>query len=145
MKLIYGGVPYNTTKVRHYEVSTNDATVEPTAVQAGLTYYANGRKEVGTGKSFEFASYGQFETNESDYVPSNINIIHISSLEAPVQLTIALNHMKNQDFSTPLEVGNVYIDNVLYPIFVSVNDNFITITCEQTVVLQVFYGKDNYV
>lgn len=142
MKMMFNGVPVKKYMVHN---DTQDATIVPSAMQAGLTAYANGKRVMGTGKSFEFARYGQIVTNESDYVPSDINIIHVCSLDYPVRLTIALNNMKNQNFSTPLEIGSIFVNNVFYPIFVSVSDNFITITCEQTTTLQVFYGKDNYI
>ena len=145
MKMIYGGTPVNSMKVKHYEISTSDATTVPSAVQAGLTYYANGQKQTGTGKSFEFASYGNLPTNRSVYVPSNVNIIQISSMDNAVQLTIALNDIKNKDFSVSTEVAKVLVDDVLYPIFVEVNGHFLSVNCEQTLTLQVFYGKDNYI
>ena len=145
MKMIYGGVPVNSLKVRHYETSTYDATVSPLDVQVGLTYYANGRKEVGTGKSLEFASYGQFATNQSDFVPSNIKVIHISSTEVPIQLTTEILEMKNQDFANPFEIGMALVNNVKYPILVQDSDHIISITCEQTINLEVFFGKDNYI
>lgn len=144
MKLIYGGVPYNTTKVRHYSVDTNDATCEPSAVQAGLTYYANGKKEVGTGKSFEFANYGFIYTNVSFPVPSIINIVEIASLNYPVQLSVALSDMKNIDFSISQTIGSVVVDGQSYPITVVVSDGEITVSCDKTIKLQIFYGRDNY-
>lgn len=145
MKMIYGGTPVNSLKVRHYETNTNDATTVPSAVQAGLTYYANGRKEMGTGKSFEFATYGQFVTNESDYIPSNINVINISSLYYPIRTSIILTNMYAIDFSSKVKVGDVLVDGVFYPIYVEVNNHFISITCEKTFELEIFMGKDNYI
>lgn len=142
MKMMYNGAPVKSVMLH---TDSDSATMVASDLQSGVTAFARGQKITGTGKSFEFARYGQLVTNESDYIPSDINIIHICSLDNPVKLTIALNNMKNQDFSTPLEIGSMFVDNVFYPIFVSVSDNFITITCEQTATLQVFYGKDNYV
>lgn len=145
MKMIYGGVPVNSLKVKHYEVSTADATTVPSAVQAGLTYYANGQKQTGTGKSFEFAYYGQFETNDTMFIPSVINVVEISSLMYPIQLTISLSDMKYTDFSVEQSIGNVIVDNIAYPIRVIVANNRISITCDQTIPIEVFYGKDNYI
>jgi hypothetical protein len=146
MKLVYGGVPYNTTKVRHYEVDTNSATCEPSAVQAGLTYFANGRKEVGTGKSFEFAYYGAVETNDMQIIPSaNINVVQISSVSYPIKFSILLNDMKTLDFSVGQVIGSVIIDSIDYPITVTSSDNMLIIECDQTIFLEVFYGKDNYI
>ena len=145
MKMIYGGVPYNTLKLKYFEVPTNDATCEPTAVQAGLTYYANGRKQVGTGKSFEFANYGDYTTNRNKYVPTNINIIQVSSAEYPIKVNMALLSMKNVDFTKEQNIAAVVIDGVEHDLIVSVQSNMMKIACDQTVQLQVFYGKDNYI
>lgn len=145
MKMIYGGVPYNTLKLKHFEVPTNDATCEPTAVQAGLTYYANGRKQVGTGKSFEFATYGTMPTNNIDYVPSDINTILISSTNAPIQLTVAIDDTNKIDFSNPTEIGKAFIDGVYYPIIVEINNHLLSLVCEKTIMLEIFYGKDNFI
>ena len=145
MKMIYGGVPVNSLKVKHFELNTNGATAVNSAVQAGLTYFANGRKEVGTGKSFEFASYGNFTTNESDFIPSDVNVINISSLYYPIQISIALNNMCNVDFSSQTKIGDVLVDGTLYPIYVEINNHFISIICDKTIDLQIFMGKDNYI
>lgn len=145
MKLIYGGVPYNTTKVRHYETNTNDATLQSSDLQAGITAYARGQKITGSGRSFEFAIYGGIESNDPWFVPNTINVIHINSLEYPTQSNIALNQMKDIDFSKPQTVANITVDDIVYPISVIVEDNMLTIGCEKTLTFQVFYGKDNYV
>lgn len=145
MKMIYGGTPINSLKVKHYELDTNSATVQPSDLQAGVTCFAKGKKMTGTGKSFEFAYYGQFETNDSMVIPSFINVVEISSLTHPVQLIIPLSDMKNIDFSLPQSVGNVMIDGVSYPVTVVVENNEILVSCDQTIKLEIFYGKDNYV
>jgi hypothetical protein len=145
MKLIYGGVPYNTTKVRHFETSTNGATAVNSAVQAGLTYYANGRKEVGTGKSFEFAMYGDFEANDDWFIPTEINVIHISCSSYPTLTEVDIMKTLDLDFSQGQVIGKLIADNAEYPITVTVLDNIITIACDKIVTFQVFYGKDNYI
>lgn len=144
--MIYGGVPVNSLKVRHYETSTNDATCEPSAVQAGLTYYANGKKEVGTGKSFEFAIYGGCSSNMIIPIPvTEINTIIISSASYAVQMTNIMQDLREIDFSTAKTVASVIIDNVSYPITFMVSNSTITLTCQQTVTLQVVFGKDRYI
>ena len=99
---------------------------------------------IGTGKSFEFANYGAMTINTSRYVPNNINIVEICSMEHPVKLLIALNTMYNVDFTTPQQVAVVNIDGTDYPITISVVDHILRVTCDKTFVVQIFYGKDNY-
>lgn len=144
MKMIYGGVPVNSLKVKHYELDTNSATVQPSDLQTGVTCFARGKKMTGTGKSFEFAWYGAFETNDFMIIPSKINVIHISSLEYPMQDVISLNNVNDLDFSTEQVVSNVVVDGVSYPIKVSSSDTEFNITCDKTIKLQIFYGRDNY-
>ena len=81
MKMIYGGVPVNSMKLKHYEISTNDCDMVASDLQAGKTAVAKGRKITGTGKSFEFACYGQLDTNAKRYVPANINVVEICLIE----------------------------------------------------------------
>lgn len=144
MKMIYGGTPVKSLKVKHYEVSTSDATVQPSDVQAGVTYYARGTKGVGTGRCFEFASYGFVYTNVPTPIPSTINVVEVASLDYPVQLTIALNKMYNVDFSTSQNIGNIIIDGQSYPLTIVVSNNRMTISCDKTIKLEIFYGRDNY-
>lgn len=145
MKFMYGNVPVKSLNVHYFEQDTNDATLQSSDLQAGVTAYARGRKITGTGKSFEFANYGQFFTNFPIYVPSVVNIIEIASMEYPVKISIALSNMKNIDFSVSQRVGSVIINNVEYPITVSVENNLLTVFCDQSIYLEAFYGKDNYV
>lgn len=145
MKMMYGGTPVNSLKVRHYEVSTNDATLKASDLQAGVTAYARGQKVAGTGKSFEFAQYGRFETNFPMPIPDNINVIEIASTDNPIQLAIPLSDMKNLDFSNINKVATVIVDGVSYDINVQVSYNLLNVTCEKDIRLQVFYGKDNYI
>lgn len=145
MKLIYGGVPYNTTKVRHYETNTNDATLRSFDLQAGVTAYARGKKVTGTGKAFSFAMYGRWMTNESDIVPSEINIVHIGSTDYPIRMTATLDEIRFYDFSVPQEVAEVVIDGTTYPLLVSVQDGEFLVSCDRTINIQLFYGKDEYI
>lgn len=145
MKMIYNGVPMKSMKVNHYEMNTNSATVQPSDMQAGVTCFARGQKITGTGKSFEFANYGGFETNFPIYIPNLVNIVEITSTSNPIKSNIALSDMKNVDFSISQNIGSVIVNNVEYPITTSVSGNFLTISCDKSITLEVFYGKDNYV
>ena len=143
--MFYGNTPVNSMKVKHYEISTNDCDMIASDLQAGKTAVARGKKITGTGKCFEFANYGDFETNTRRYVPSMINIIEIASKEHPIKLSMTLNDMEGLDFSNKQNIGSVIIGNVDYPIYAQVISNILTISCEQSFCLQIFYGKDNYV
>lgn len=144
-KIYYGSrTPINSLNIKHYEVSTNDATMRASDLQSGVTAYARGQKIVGTGKSFEFAFYGRIETNQSYYIPHDINVIEIASVDYPIQLKVALVDMKNMDFSVAQSICNVIVDGVAYEVILATNNNILTLTCDQKIYLQVFYGKDNY-
>ena len=145
MKMYYGNVPIESMNIKHYEMDTNDCTMVPSDLQAGVTGVARGKKIVGTGKCFEFASYGAMETNLPDIIPNNINVIEISSIYYPIQITIPLSEMKNMDFSTELKVADVIVDGEAYPLTVLASNNELNISCDKTIKLEVFYGKDNYV
>ena len=145
MKMFYGNTPVKSLNIRHYEMDTNDCTMVPSDLQAGVTGVSKGKKIVGTGKCFEFASYGAMETNLPDIIPNNINVIEISSIYYPIQITIPLSEMKNMDFSTELKVADVIVDGEAYPLTVLASNNELNISCDKTIKLQVFYGKDNYV
>lgn len=144
MKLMYGNVPIKSLNIKYYELDTNSCDMVASDLQAGKTAVAKGRKIVGTGKSFEFANYGKIETNISTYVPSDINIIELSSLDYPIKLTAELTSLKNLDFSTNQTIATVVVNGVEHNLNVSVNSNLLTINCDQNFFLQVFYGKDNY-
>ena len=143
--MIYGGVPVESLKVKHYEMDTNSATVQPSDLQAGVTCFARGQKMTGTGKSFEFAMYGDFEANDDWIVPNSINVIHISCSSYPTQTMVDIVDTLHLDFSQEQTIGKLIADNVEYPINVSVIDNVLSITCDKNATFQVFYGKDNYV
>lgn len=145
MKMIYGGTPVKSLKVKHYEVSTNDATMIASDLQAGVTAYAKGVKVTGTGKSFEFANYGHYTTNANMYVPTNINVVKIGSTEYPVKSNLDILLMKDTDFSSEQNIGTIVIDGNEYDLIISVQSNMMKISCDKTVQLQIFYGKDNYI
>lgn len=145
MKMMYNGTQIKSLNVKHYEMNTNSCDMIASDLQAGKTAVARGKKITGTGKSFEFAYYGQLKTNDDRYIPSDINVIELSSLEYPVKLTIQLTDLKNCDFSTEQTIATVVIDGIEYDLVVAVNSNLLKVSCDKTFYLQVFFGKDNYV
>lgn len=145
MKMYLGDTPINGMNIKHFEISTNDCTMVASDLQAGKTAVAKGRKITGTGKSFEFAYYGAMKTNQSAYVPNNINVVEVAAVDYPVQLLIALSNMKDINFTTEQTVANIVVDGVSYPLVVKVENNIMTLTCNQTINIEIFYGKDNYI
>lgn len=142
MKLMLGGTPVKKMMIHN---DTMDATMVASDLQAGVTAYANGRKVTGTGKSFSFASYGMAFTNDILPVPNVINVIEIACLNYPIKLSVALNEMRNIDFAVENHIADVIIDGKTYPITVCVSNNILNITCDHTISLEVFFGKDEYV
>lgn len=145
MKMMYGNVPVTNLQIVKHDVSTDDATMFASDLQAGVTAYARGQKITGTGKAFSFASYGSMFTNESTIIPQNINIIEIASTNYPVQLKIELKNMKDVDFTVSQLAAVILVDGVSYDITVEVNNGELILACDQTLKLQVFFGKDDYV
>lgn len=146
MKMIYGNVPVKNLHITKHDVSTNDATMVASDLQVGVTAYARGVKVIGTGKCFEFAFYGRLRSNDSLIIPINeINIIHISSLDYPVQSTVKLVDMQYLDFSIEQAIGNIVFNGLEYPIYASVQNNELHISCDIDAYFEIFFGKDNYV
>lgn len=144
MKMFFNGTPINSMNAHCLEIPTDDATVQPSDVQAGITYYARGTKGVGTGKSFEFAYYGTTTTNIQEFIPTLINVVEITGLDYPVKSTIALSNMKNIDFTKEQTIAIAVVDNVEYPITIKIDGYILTFNCEKTIRLSFFYGRDNY-
>lgn len=142
MKLCLGDTPI---KALFTHTDTDDGTIVPSDMQAGTIGYARGQKIVGTGKAFSFAMYGQITTNDPWPVPEVINVIEIASLQYPIKASVGFSEMASLDFSTEKTVGLITIDGTDYPITAKVVSNILTIACSQTIDLQVFYGKDEYV
>lgn len=146
MKMIYGGTPVKSLKVKHYEMDTNSCDMIASDLQTGKTAVARGQKITGTGKSFEFAYYGRLMSNDSLIIPINeINIVHVSSLDYPVHSTVKLLDMKYLDFSTEQIIGNLIFNNLEYPVSVLVQNNEISIFCDIDANFEIFFGKDNYI
>lgn len=145
MKMMYGNVPIKSLNVKHYEMSTSDATAQSSDLQAGMTCYARGQRVTGSGKAFSFATYGQWRTNESDIVPEIINVVHIGSTDYPIRMTARMEDMVFYDFSIPQEVAEVIINEVAYPITVSVQDGEFLVACEHTIDIELFFGKDRHI
>lgn len=145
MKMMYNGTQIKSLNVKHYEMDTNSCDMIASDLQAGKTAVARGKKITGTGKSFEFANYGRVDTNVGLFAPTLINVTEIACLDYPIRASMALNTMKNVDFSITQTIGYVVIDNIEYPITAQVVGVILTFTCEKTIELQYFCGKDNYV
>ena len=139
MKLMLGNTPVKKMMIHN---DTQDATMVPSDLQAGVTCYAKGQKVTGTGKSFSFASYGGWMTNVSDFIFSDINTVQIGSVDYPVRMTVSMNDSHSCDFSTPQEVAEVIVDGIAYPITVSVQDGEFLVACNKTINIQLFIGKD---
>lgn len=144
MKMFYNGTPIKSLNIKHFEVSTNDCTMKASDLQAGVTGVAKGKKIVGTGKAFSFAMYGKWNTNLPIVVPETINTVQIGSLDYSVRMVVGMNSMSALDFSTEINVAEVTIDNVVYPITVSVQNGMLTFACDKTINIQIFYGRDEY-
>ena len=144
MKMFYGNTPVNSMRVIKHDVSTNDATMKASDLQAGITAYAKGKKITGTGKSFEFANYGHLDTNLSRYVPTNVNVIQIASTEYPIKSNMDFETIKVSDFTNGQKIASVTINNNEYDLTVSIQSNIMKVMCDEDIRLQVFYGKDNY-
>lgn len=141
MKMFLGNTPIKGMKIG---TNTDDATLVASDLQAGVTAYAKGKKVTGTGKCFSFATYGKMETNLADYVPSQINVIEIASLDYHIKSLIAFDNMQSVDFSIEQTIGSVVIDSTEYPITVRCKNSILTLNCEKTITLEVFLGEDNY-
>lgn len=146
MKMMYNGTQIKSLNIKHYEISTNDATLKESDMQAGVTAYARGKKITGTGKAFSFALYGGFSSNVTIPIPvESINTVSISCTTYPVRMITPIEDLRFDDFSTAKTVAMMTADNIDYPIAISVLNNMITITCDKSTTLQVVFGKDEYV
>lgn len=146
MKMFYGNTPIKSLNIKHYEMDTNSATVQPSDLQSGVTCFAKGRKVTGTGKAFTFASYGDFPSNKMIPIPvSEINTIIVSAVDYNVKMMRSMKDIRALDFSSSQEIAIVSIEGIDYPIAVNVANNMITINCEQTITLQLLFGKDDYI
>ena len=145
MKMIYNGVPMKSMKVNHYEMNTNDCTMVASDLQAGITAVARGQKITGTGKSFEFASYGTCKTNLPVVIPTIINAIQIGSIDYPVKTIVPVYNTTDLDFTMSQTIAEATINGASYPLVVSVQNGMLTVSCDYTIDIQLFYGKDNYI
>jgi len=144
MKMYYNNVPIKSLNVKHYELDTNSATMVPSDLQTGVTAFAKGKKVEGTGKAFEFAMYGDWNTNTPIVVPSTINVVQVGSLNYPIRMTNSVYNMNSLDFTKTQKIAEVTIEGTVYSISASVQNGMLTIFCDNTIEIQLFFGKDNY-
>lgn len=145
MKMYFGGTPLKSMNIRHFEMNTNDCTAVPSDLQAGVTCVSKGQKITGTGKCFAFASYGRMPTNLIMPIPTVINVIGVASVDYPIKQEIGYSNMVDANFSGTTTIAKAMISGVEYPISVVVENNTIKLICDQTINLEVFYGKDEHV
>lgn len=145
MKMMYNGTQIKSLNIKHYEMDTNSATAQPSDLQVGVTCFGKGKKITGTGKAFSFATYGMWRTNESDIIPTTINVFLIGSLDYPIKMTASLNDIRVYDFSTSHVIAEIVIDGINYPISVTVQNGEFVMLCEKTVDIYLFMGKDEYI
>jgi hypothetical protein len=131
--------------IHHFEMDTNDCDMVASDLQAGKTAVAKGKKITGTGKSFEFAFYGTGVTNVPIIIPDSINVIQINSVTYPIKTIISVFDTTLLDFSTPQTIAEADIDGTRCSLTVSVQNNMLTIACEQMIDIELFYGKDRYI
>lgn len=145
VKLMYGNVPVKSLNIHHFEMDTNDASLQPSDMQAGITAYARGQKVVGTGKAFSFAMYGRCSSNEIIPIPVNtVNTVLISADSYATKMAKTILELQELDFTIPQTVANVSIDGTDYAVTVQASSGVITVACDKTVTLQVLFGKDEY-
>ncbi len=124
---------------------SDDATLKASDLQSGVTAYAKGQKVTGSGKSFEFASYGDISSNIAMPIPvSDINTVIVSAVNYPIRMSKSALELQALDFSVAQEVAIVTVNGTEYPIKIKAASNMITISCGQTIQLQLMFGKDNY-
>lgn len=145
MKLVYGNTPVKSLNINYFEQNTNDCDMIASDLQSGKTAVARGEKITGTGKSFEFAFYGRGMTNIPLIIPALINVIYIGSTTYPIKTIVSVFDTTLLDFSMPQTIAEIDIDGTKYPLTVSVQHNMLTIACEHTIDIELFYGKDRYV
>ena len=145
MKLAYGSVPVKALNINYFEQDTNDCDMIASDLQAGKTAVARGKKIVGTGKSFEFAMYGSALSNAVIPLPNVINAIQVASVAYPIQQTMTFDIVRGVDFATEQVIGYIIKDGVNHPINIQINNNILMLTCDLTIDIQLFFGKDNYV
>ena len=143
MKLCIGSSQVNSLMLH---TDSDDATLKSTDLQSGVTAYAKGQKVTGSGKAFSFAFYGGCESNTIIPIPVEaVNTVSVSSAGHPVKMAKPILDVRGYDFSTAKQVATVAVNGTDYPITVKVASRMITVSCDQTVTLQVLFGKDEYV
>lgn len=137
------------------EPSTYDADITPENMQRGMTAYAKGKKVIGTGKCFAFASYGIYgvekktnEKGETEYCfvvdcNSDFNIIFLSTKSGGDVFT--QDKFKVLEKNEKVTIGTNI--TTITDIKVSLKDGFVFISMpkvkNETTQAIIFIGKDN--
>lgn len=140
------------------EPNSYQTTITPADIQMGMTAISKGKVITGTGKVFEFASYG---SRVIDVIVDNNGVERYGT-------TFNHNNTINVIFVAPSPVGDIFIQDE-YIVSISKGDDVIiaydqTIECElrayhdgerlivyltkspnEPTVLRIFVGKDNYI
>lgn len=140
-------------------LDTSDADITPADMQNGKIGYANGEKVIGTGKCFEFASYGAenfdliFDEQDNDRygimmkLPSITNTLFISSTpnsDVVVQEIFRINEIEE---NKAVKIGTNITTNGEFFVFHTQGYIFIYCTDVQNAEskLNYFIGKDIYI
>lgn len=139
------------------EPPTYDADITPADMQLGTTAYAQGKKLVGTGRAFEFASYGSRAVKKivdsqgvERYgiffdIGEHVNVLFIApSVDGDVVLQT--NHKVDISSDRTVKLGNNQTSGGEINAYYDVNRVIVYLTnfSQKNTILRFFVGKDNH-